>query len=145
MAETIPVVATIGEALRLLRWEGHRVLLLGAALALASVVERALIIQMGIDTNHPDLAQLLPLLPMALPYAILSLPLVTSAHRIVLQGERGRTGLTFGREEWLYVCGGLRLLLPTTAIIVLGVTAISIVVVAHLTAVPAIFVIPADA
>jgi hypothetical protein len=43
-------------------------------------------------------------------YFLFSLPFLTSAHRSVLQGERGRTGLGFDHEEWLFFLSMLRLI-----------------------------------
>jgi hypothetical protein len=43
-------------------------------------------------------------------YFVFSLPFLTSAHRSVLQGERGRTGLRLDHEEWLFFLSMLRLI-----------------------------------
>lgn len=116
MAEKLPVFATIGEALRLLRQEGYRVLLLGAVVALATTVQQALVVKLGLNAPHPDISQLAYLLLMGLVSFAFYLPLVTGAHRIVLQGEQGRTGWGLHREEWLYVLSSFRLMGPFLAV-----------------------------
>jgi hypothetical protein len=110
MPEKLPVFATIGEAFELLEANGRRLLLPGVLIALLGTVEQGMISTMGLGSAHPETARFLYLVPVMLLYFVFSLPFLTSAHRSVLQGERGRTGLGFDHEEWLFFLSMLRLI-----------------------------------
>ncbi len=112
MGGKIPVIETVRQAFQLLRTEGHRILVVGAAVALWMALQQVLIIKMGQDVSSPNKLRLLYLFPLSFLSSVVILPLITSAHRIVLQWEGGRTGWGFRREEWVYFLGWLRLFVP---------------------------------
>jgi hypothetical protein len=70
------------------------------------------------------MAKFLYLAPAMLLYFLFSLPFLTSAHRSVLQGERGRTGLRFDHEEWLFFLSILRVIGVILAFVVGLITAL---------------------
>lgn len=111
MAEKLPVVATIVDAFAVLRLLTPAIARFGW-LTLVVVTGQFILVNL-VMSAHGDEPQPGPL-AVALLITILlgfcNLPVLTSVHRLVLQGDAARAGLTLRREEWLFLWSGFRML-----------------------------------
>ncbi len=111
MAEKLPVVATVVEALATLRFLMPAISRFGWLTLVAMTGQFLLVDGMAAAPDDaPQPGRLILALLVTIVLGFVNLPVMTSVHRLVLQGPGARAGLTLRREEWLFFWSGFRML-----------------------------------
>lgn len=111
MAEKLPVMATVVDAFATLRVLAPSISRFGW-LTLVVMTGQFILINLTVTAqgDMPEPGPLIVALLFTIVLGFVNLPVMTSVHRLVLQGQGARAGLTLGREEWLFFWSGFRML-----------------------------------
>jgi len=120
MTEKLPVFATVAEAFRCLRQNASCIFPYVGALIVVMVATVVIAVMTGAGAlllgrfsgfqTAPKLAMVLGVGGAMLVCGVVSLPIVTSLQRLVLQGPGARFGFAYGREEWMTLWAAIRLM-----------------------------------
>jgi hypothetical protein len=114
----------ISGAVRMTRGNGRRIFPLGLLWAVLASSINAPVLKMELEGQRMEVRTAAIFIAVSIVFACLCVPVVTSAHRIVLQGSRGRVGWIFRHEEQTFIVAALRFLGP----LLLGVLVLAIAV-----------------
>lgn len=110
MAEKLPVVATITEAVAVFRALAPDIARVGW-LTLVVMTAQSMLFDGAVVMQEPsDEGDWLGRFLFTFSLGLLNLPVLTSVHRLVLQGQGGRVGLVIAREEGMFLWAGFRML-----------------------------------
>jgi hypothetical protein len=110
MSEKLPIVATVTESVAALRHLAPSIARFGWLTLVVMTVQFIVVnAEMAAERETPGLGPLVIALLIAFVLGIVNLPVITSVHRLVLQGPGARAGLALRREEWLFFWSGVRL------------------------------------
>ncbi|PKU23877.1 hypothetical protein [Telmatospirillum siberiense] len=122
MAEKLPVAATIAAAFAAFRALAPAIARVGWLMLVVMTAQFLLLDTAAVvEDDPPRPGPLIAKLLITIALGVANLPVLTSVHRLVLQGSSARMGFFLRREEWLFFWSGFRML-PILVLVALPVS-----------------------